>query len=104
MASGLDSMILGETEILGQVAKAYQIACENSGSNSVLNVLFQKALKVGKQVRTETRIGNGAASVGSAAVELAKQVFSDIQNRSILLIGAGEIGELVARNLATNSL
>lgn len=103
VAAGLDSMIFGETEILGQVAKAYQIASENSASNSALNVLFQKALKVGKQVRTETQIGYGASSVGSAAVELAKQVFSDIQSCSILLIGAGEIGELVARNLAANS-
>jgi len=102
VVSGLDSMILGEMEILGQVARAYQIACENSASNTVLNVLFQKALKLGKQIRTETRIGNGASSVGGAAVELAKQVFNDIQDCSILLIGAGEMGRLVARNLANN--
>ncbi|MFQ6044240.1 MAG: glutamyl-tRNA reductase [Candidatus Poribacteria bacterium] len=104
VAAGLDSMILGETEILGQVSKAYQIAHEYSASNSALNFLFQKALKVGKQVRTETRIGQGAASVGSAAVELAKQVFSDIRSCFVLLIGAGEIGELVARHLAANSV
>jgi len=103
VTAGLDSMILGETEILGQVAKAYQIAAENSASNSALNVLFQKALKLGKQVRTETRIAYGASSVGSAAVELAKQVFDDIQNHSVLLIGAGEIGRLVAGSLAANS-
>ncbi len=103
VSAGLDSMIVGETEILGQVARAYQIASENSASNSVLNVLFQKALKVGKQVRTETRIGYGVSSVGSAAVELAKQTFGDIQNCSVLLIGAGEMGELVARNMAANS-
>lgn len=103
VASGLDSMILGEAEILGQVAKAYQIACENSASNSVLNALFQRALKVGKQVQTKTQIGHGASSVGSAAVELAKQMFSDIQNCSVLLVGAGEMGRLVARNLANNS-
>jgi glutamyl-tRNA reductase len=103
VASGLDSMILGEMEILGQVAKAYEIACEYSASNSVLNVLFQKALKVGKKVRTETQIGQGASSVGSAAVELAKDIFGDIQNCSILLVGVGEIGKIVARNLANNS-
>ncbi|MFC1713263.1 glutamyl-tRNA reductase [Candidatus Poribacteria bacterium] len=102
VTSGLDSMILGEQEILGQVARAYQTACENAASNAVLNVLFQKALKVGKQVQTETRIGSGASSVGSAAVELARQVFVDIQDCSILLIGAGEMGRLVARNLANN--
>ena len=104
VTSGVDSMILGETEILGQVARAYEISCENSASNSVINVLFQRALKLGKQVRTETRIGNGASSVGSAAVELAKQAFDDIGDCSVLLIGAGEIGRLVARNLANNSL
>lgn len=102
VASGLDSMILGEQEVLGQVARAYQFACENAASNPVLNVLFQKALKVGKQVQTETRIGNGASSVGSAAVELARQIFIDIEDCSILLIGAGEMGRLVARNLANN--
>ncbi len=102
VSAGLDSMILGEQEILGQVARAYQFACENAASNSVLNVLFQKALKVGKQVQTETRIGNGASSVGSAAVELARQIFIDIEDCSILLIGAGEMGRLVARNLANN--
>jgi glutamyl-tRNA reductase len=102
VVSGLDSMILGEMEILGQVSKAYQIACENSACNSVLNVLFQRALKVGKQVRTETRIGTGASSVGAAAVELAKKTLGDVAGRSILLIGAGEMGKLVARNIANN--
>jgi len=102
VVSGLDSMILGEQEVLGQVARAYQFACEHGASNPVLNVLFQKALKVGKQVQTETLIGSGASSVGSAAVELARQIFIDIEDRSILLIGAGEMGRLVARNLANN--
>jgi glutamyl-tRNA reductase len=102
VASGLDSMILGEMEILGQVARAYQISCDNSACNSVLNVLFQRALKVGKQVRTETRIGTGASSVGAAAVELAKKSFGDIKGRSVLLIGAGEVGRLIARNIANN--
>lgn len=104
VVSGLDSMILGEAEILGQVGRAYQLACENAASNSVMNVLFQKALKVGKQVQTETRIGNGASSVGSAAVELVRQVFDDIQHCSVLLIGAGEMGRLVARNLSNNCI
>lgn len=104
VASGLDSMIFGEMEILGQVSRAYQISCENSACNSVLNVLFQRALKVGKQVRTETRIGTGASSVGAAAVELAKEMIGDIQERSILLVGAGEMGRLVARNIANNGV
>lgn len=102
VASGLDSMILGEMEILGQVAKAYRVACENSACNSVLNVLFQRALKVGKQVRTETQIGTGASSVGAAAIELARKTLGDIQRRSVLLIGAGEMGRLVARSIANN--
>ena len=102
VTAGLDSMILGEQEILGQVARAYQTGCEYGASNCVMNVLFQKALKVGKQVRTETRISNGASSVGSAAVEMAKQTFGDIQNSAVMLIGAGEMGRLVARNLANN--
>ena len=101
--SGLDSMILGEAEILGQVTKAYQLSCENGANNSVMNVLFQKALKVGKQVQTETLIGTGASSVGAAAVELARQTFGDIENCPIMLIGTGEMGRLVARNLANNS-
>jgi len=103
VASGLDSMVLGETEILGQVSEAYEIALENSASNSVMNILFQKALSVGKQVRTRTQISYGAVSVGYAAVELAKQVFGDIQDCPILIVGAGEIGELVIRNLADNN-
>lgn len=104
VASGLDSMILGEMEILGQVSRAYQICSENSACNSVLNVLFQRALKVGKQVRTETRIGTGASSVGAAAVELAKKTLGDVQGCSILLIGAGEMGRLVAKNIANNGV
>ena len=104
VASGLDSMILGEMEILGQVSRAYQFACENSACNSVLNVLFQKALKVGKQVRTQTRIANGASSVGAAAVELAKKKLGNIQGRSILLIGTGEMGRLVAQNITNNGV
>ena len=102
VVSGLDSMILGEQEILGQVTRAYQFACENGASNAVLNVLFQKALKVGKQVQTETRIGSGASSVGSAAVQLARQIFIDMEECSIMLIGAGEMGRLVAQNLSNN--
>ena len=102
VASGLDSMVVGEAEILGQVNRAYQMSCRYGASNSVLNALFQKTLKVGKQVQTETLIGTGASSVGSAAVELARRTFGDIQDCSILLVGAGEMGRLVARNLANN--
>lgn len=103
VAAGLDSMVVGETEILGQVSEAYEIALENSASNSVMNILFQKAISVGKQVRAKTQISYGAVSVGYAAVELAKKNFGDISNCSILIIGAGEVGELVIRNLADNS-
>jgi len=103
VSSGLDSMVLGETEILGQVSEAYQIALENSASNAVLNILFQKALSVGKKVRSETNICCGAVSFGYAAVNLAEEVLDDIKNSTILLIGAGKVSELVAKNLSEKS-
>jgi glutamyl-tRNA reductase len=88
VASGLDSMILGETQILGQVRASYQIACEHGATNRVLNTLFQQAVAVGKRVRTETLIDRNAVSISYAAVELAKQIFDDLAGRSVLVIGA----------------
>jgi glutamyl-tRNA reductase len=97
VAAGLDSLVPGEGEILGQVRDAY----EASAAGPVLDHVFRQALGVGKRVRTETAIGESPASVSSAAAALAAQVFGDLAGRSVLLVGAGRIGELAAANLAS---
>ena len=97
VAAGLDSLVPGEGEILGQVRDAY----EASPPGPVLDHVFRQALGVGKRVRTETAIGESPASVSSAAAALAAQVFGDLRGRSVLLVGAGRIGELAAANLAS---
>jgi glutamyl-tRNA reductase len=97
VAAGLDSLVPGEGEILGQVRAAYE-AVE---PGAVLDRVFRQALAVGKRVRTETAIGESPASVSSAAAALAAQVFGDLTGRRVLLIGAGRIGELAASNLAS---
>ncbi|PKM80982.1 MAG: glutamyl-tRNA reductase [Firmicutes bacterium HGW-Firmicutes-14] len=105
VASGLDSMILGETQVLGQVRTAYQIACENGSTNRVLNTLFQQAITVGKKVRTDTLIDRNAVSISYAAVELARQIFEgDLDGKSILVIGAGKMSELTAKHLVANGV
>jgi glutamyl-tRNA reductase len=97
VAAGLDSLVPGEGEILGQVRDAYEAA----QPGPVLDHVFRQALGVGKRVRTETAIGESPASVSSAAAALAAQVFGDLAGRSVLLVGAGRIGELAAANLAS---
>ncbi|OAT85516.1 glutamyl-tRNA reductase [Desulfotomaculum copahuensis] len=104
VTAGLDSMILGETQILGQVRDAYQAACRHGTTNRVLNVLFQQALTVGKRVRTETGIDRNAVSISYAAVELARQYIGDLTGRSVLVIGAGKMSELTARHLVANGV
>lgn len=104
VAAGLDSMILGETQILGQVRQAYQMACQHGSTNRVLNTLFQQAITVGKRVRSETGIDQNAVSISYAAVELAKQKFKDLRGRSVLVIGAGKMSELTARHLVANGV
>ncbi|WP_026973326.1 glutamyl-tRNA reductase [Aliagarivorans marinus] len=99
VASGLDSLVLGEPQILGQVKQAYTEAREAGAVSSVMERLFQKAFSVAKQVRTETDIGANAISVAFAAVTLAKQIFGDLSESSVLLVGAGETIELVAKHL-----
>jgi len=99
VACGLDSMVLGETEVLGQLKKAYQIALEQRLTGPRLNKAFQKAFHVAKQVRTETNIQRGSVSVGSVAVELAEKIFNSLRERRVLVIGAGETGERTARAL-----
>ena len=97
VAAGLDSLVPGEGEILGQVRNAYEAA----HPGSLLDRVFRQALGVGKRVRSETAIGESPASVSSAAGALAAQVFGDLAGRRVLLIGAGRIGELAAANLAS---
>ena len=89
VASGLDSMILGETEILGQVKEAYQSAIDTKASDSVLNTLFQKAIYVGKKVRNQTEIDKHPISVWHAAVQLAEFALGNLQEKTVMIVGAG---------------
>ena len=93
VASGLDSLVIGEMEILGQVKKAYQDARESLTTGKVLNRLFEKAFNTAKKIRTDTFIGRGAVSVGSAAVRLAEKILGELIYRAVLIIGTGSVGE-----------
>ena len=104
VSSGLDSMILGENQILGQVKEAYLEAIEAGVSDGVLNALFQKAIYVGKRVRTETDLDKYPISISAAAVELAKRCLGDLQNKRVMVVGAGEMSELTARYLMKNGV
>ena len=99
VASGLDSMMLGEAEILGQVREAYNRALGNGSTGPVLNRLFQGALEVGKRVRTETEIGARPMSVAAAGVKLAERIFGDFKGHRALIIGAGAVAEQVVEHL-----
>ena len=99
VACGLDSMVLGETEILGQLKKAYELAFQHKHTGARLNKAFQRAFHVAKHVRTETNIQRGSVSVASVAVELAEKIFSSLNDREVLVIGAGETSEKTARAL-----
>jgi glutamyl-tRNA reductase len=98
VASGLDSMVLGEAQILGQLKDAYRVAQESGSTGPSLNRLFQAAFSAAKRVRTETRIGANAVSLASATVSLARRMFSDLSAHSALMIGAGEMNALTARH------
>ncbi len=104
VASGLDSMVLGEPQILGQMKDAFASASEAGTTGKILNRLFQNTFTVAKQVRTDTAIGASAVSVAYAAVELAKRIFAELSSKTVLLIGAGETMELVARHLRENGV
>jgi glutamyl-tRNA reductase len=99
VSAGLDSMLLGEAEILGQVREAYRFAHEQGATGPVLNRLFQGALEVGKRVRSETELGTRPMSVASAGVKLAERIFGKLQERSALVLGAGAISEQVVAQL-----
>lgn len=104
VACGLDSMVLGESQILGQIKTAYSDALNAKTLGKFLGRLFQHAFTVAKQVRTDTAIGNSPVSIAFAAVSLSKQIFSNLNNSTALLIGAGETIELVARHLHDNGV
>ena len=99
VVSGLESMVLGETEILGQVKKAYQAAQTAGATSRNLNKLFQRAFNVAKEVRTQTSITRGAVSVGSAAVDLAEKIFGKLDHCNVMILGAGETAEMTAKAL-----
>lgn len=99
VASGLDSLVLGETEILGQLKKAYHLAMEMKFTGGRLNKVFQKAFNVAKHIRSNTGIQRGSTSVGSVAVELADKIFDGLKGRRVMVIGAGDTSEKTARSL-----
>jgi glutamyl-tRNA reductase len=104
VASGLDSMVVGETEILGQAKKAYALARERGTAGPYLHRLFQRAFRVAKQVRSRTEITRGAVSVGSVAVDLAQKIFGQLNGRKVLIVGAGENAERTARALVSRGV
>jgi glutamyl-tRNA reductase len=104
VTSGMDSMALGETQIQGQAKEAYATAVQTKTTGSVLNTLFQQGAAAGKRVLSETGIGRGAFSVGSAAARLVKQVFSDLSSSTLLIVGAGQMADLTTSHLASYGL
>jgi glutamyl-tRNA reductase len=104
VASGLDSMVVGESEILGQAKKAYESARKSGAVGPCLHRLFQRAFRVAKQVRTHTEIARGAVSVGSVAVDLAQRIFGKLSNCKVLVLGAGETSERTARALISRGV
>ena len=99
VAAGLDSMVLGETEITGQIKNAYEIARNAGLTGRVLNRLFQRAFQATKEIRSRTGIGRGAVSIKSAAVELVEKTLGDLSRQSIMVIGAGQMAEFCVRSL-----
>ncbi|HEX2045281.1 MAG TPA: glutamyl-tRNA reductase, partial [Gaiellaceae bacterium] len=104
VAAGLDSLVPGEAQILGQVREAYGAARESGTAGRVLHRLFRQALRVGKRVRTETAIGENPASVSGAAAELAERVFDELAGRRVLVLGAGKTSDLTAANLVSRGV
>ncbi len=101
VVSGLDSMMLGETEIFGQVKQAYHAAHAAGTTGGILNRLFQRAFGVGKKVRTETSIQEGATSVGNVAVDLAEKIFGHLKDSQVMILGAGEMCRITAQSLVS---
>jgi len=104
VAASLDSMVLGEPQILGQLKDAFELALAKKTTGILLNKLMKKAISVAKRVRTETKIAENAVSISFAAVELAKKIFTDLSKRVFMLLGAGEMAELAAKHLISNGV
>jgi glutamyl-tRNA reductase len=104
VAAGLDSLVMGEPQILGQVKEAHTVATDARTSGPVLNRLFHTSFAVGKRVRSETGLGSGAVSVSYAAVALARKIFGDLGGRSVAVIGAGEMGKLTALHMKSQAV
>ncbi|HEX8751280.1 MAG TPA: glutamyl-tRNA reductase [Nitrospira sp.] len=104
VASSLDSMVIGESQILGQVKDAFEMALTHKTTGLILNKVVKKAISVAKRVRTDTRIAETAVSVSYAAVELAKKIFSDLRDKTVLLVGAGEMAKLAARHFIASGV
>jgi glutamyl-tRNA reductase len=104
VAASLDSMVLGEPQILGQLKDAFELALAKKTTGILLNKLMKKAISVAKRVRTETKIAENAVSISFAAVELAKKIFTDLSSRVFMLLGAGEMAELAAKHLIGNGV
>ncbi len=104
MASGLESMVVGETEILGQIKDAYRIASEKGATGKRLNRLFQSSFAAAKEIRSRTQITRGSVSVGSVAVELAEKLFGALDGRTVMVLGAGATSERTARSLQSRGV
>jgi len=100
VASGIESMIVGEEQILGQVRQCFNLCRESGHAGAVLERVFGKAVQVGRRVRKETAISRGSVSIGSAAVEVAERILGNLKGKKVLLVGAGEMGTLVAKAIA----
>ena len=104
VASGIDSMIIGEDQIIGQIKDAYMYCTEAALTDAVLMRLFQKSFEAGKRVRTETKIKMGTTSISSAAVQKCTRLFDNLSDKRVLMIGAGDTGSLVLQNLSKNGI
>src|SRR5437868_1139900 len=104
VAAGLDSLVMGEPQILGQVKEAHTSATEARTAGPVLNRLFHASFAVGKRVRSETALGSGAVSVSYAAVSLARKIFGDLDGRTVVVVGAGEMGKLTALHMKSQGV
>ncbi|MDH4161632.1 MAG: glutamyl-tRNA reductase [Nitrospirota bacterium] len=104
VASSLDSLVVGEPQILGQLKDAFDFALKAKTTSTVMNKLLKKAIQVAKRVRTETRLAEGAVNISFAAVELARKIFGTLDEKTVMLLGAGEMAELAARHLLNNGV
>ncbi|MGF1509546.1 MAG: glutamyl-tRNA reductase [Myxococcota bacterium] len=104
VASSLESMVVGEPQILGQVKESFRMACDEQSVGAELSKVFQRSFKVAKRIRTETGIAENAVSMSFAAVELGRQIFEDLAGKNVLLVGAGKMGSLAAKHLRSHGV